>query len=124
MVKAKCANCGTETEFLKLPKKFICQSCGILNTPVPETYGTASQACGCLLPDKPEWLLPTGCLKSPIDELHDIYTTADDATGISRLDWITIYGYDPKVVLANMRKLGQEGVPGYVNLSTLGEKKK
>ena len=120
MIAAKCAKCGTIREFERLPKKFCCSECGILNTPQPETDGSGEQACGCLLPERPEWRLPSGEIDSP-DGIH-LYTTADDATGLTREEWIQIFGYDPEIVLKTMRQLGKEGKEGYVNTSTLGHR--
>jgi hypothetical protein len=122
MAFVKCANsrCGEVTELPRIPKKFICPKCGVLNTPQTEGFEFGDEACGCLLPTGFEWKLPAGRIQSP---LGDMYITADDGTVLTRLEWIEIYGYDPKIALDTMRKLGAEGVPGYVNLSTLGKKK-
>jgi hypothetical protein len=121
MEKAKCAKCGALREFEKLPKKFCCSECGILNTPRPETAGTGAQACGCLLPEKFEWKMPSGVLE-PVGS-EPLYTTADDATGLTRKEWTETFGYDPVIVIASMRKLGKEGKEGYYNTSTLGKEK-
>jgi len=120
-MNAKCAKCGAIAKFDKLPKKFCCSECGILNTPQPATAGTGDQACGCILPEKFEWKLPVGGITSPTGE--ELFTTADDGTALSRKEWIETFGYDPVVVLAAMRKLGEDGKEGYTNLSTLGRKK-
>lgn len=53
-----------------------------------------------------------------------MYVSPDDAIPLTRIEWIEIYGYDPKAKLADMRRRGQEGVPGFVNLSTLGRRAK
>jgi len=54
-----------------------------------------------------------------------MYGTPDDpGVYLTRLEWIEAYDYDPKAKLADMRRRGQEGVPGYFNTSTLGRKKR
>jgi hypothetical protein len=52
-----------------------------------------------------------------------MYITPDDGIPLTRIEWIEIYGYDPKAKLAEMRRRGEAGIPGYVNLSTLGRKR-
>lgn len=95
----------------------------MLNTPIDEdTAGSGDQACGCLLPITPEWTLPAGVTTSA--DGTTLYHTADDGTGLTRVEWIEMKGVDPVVTLAKMRDLGENGVPGYVNLSTLGKKRK
>jgi hypothetical protein len=69
-----------------------------------------------------EWKLPVGGIDSVTGD--EIYTTADDATPLSRIEWLACFGYDPKIVLEKMRKLGKEGKPGFLNLSTLGKRPK
>lgn len=118
---AKCAKCGFINEVPDKAKKFCCSECGILNTPQPETAGTGEEACGCLLPEKFEWKLPSGQINSATGET--LYTTADDATPLSRAEWVACFGYDPVIVLENMRKRGKEGVEGCVNTSTLGKRR-
>jgi hypothetical protein len=122
MVDAKCAKCGQIRTFEKLPKKFCCSGCGILNTPQPETAGTADQACGCILPESFEWIMPSGKVTPAGGEA--LYTTADDGTQLTRKEWIETFGYDPEIVLKSMRTLGENGAEGYTNLSTLGKKKR
>lgn len=104
-----------------MPKKFICKACGAPNTPVPDNFGTSDQACGCILPKNFEFKLPGG-VAGEGDNL--MYVSPDDAIPLTRIEWIEIYGYDPKAKLADMRRRGQEGVPGFVNLSTLGRRAK
>jgi hypothetical protein len=120
---AKCAKCGAIREFAKLPLKFCCSACGVLNTPQPENTGAGDQACGCLLPEKFEYLLPSGKIGDIRGSLYDKFLTADDGTAISRTEWVEIYGYDPEIVWQNMRKQGKNGIDGYLNLSTLGKKR-
>jgi hypothetical protein len=121
MVKAKCAKCDAIREFKTLPKKYCCSVCGLLNTPQPETIGTGTQACECLLPESFEWKLPVGEIKSVTGEIK--YQTADDATGLTRAEWVEAFGYDPVIVKENMRRMGRDGVPGFVNTSSLGKRK-
>lgn len=123
MVQLKCANsrCGSITELPAMPKKFICSQCGVLNTPHSENVGSGSEACGCILPTSFEWKLPVGCIGDPDNPM---YITADDGTALTRLEWIGIFGYDPKIKLAAMRKRGEDGVPGFVNLSRLKDIRK
>jgi hypothetical protein len=121
MAGFKCAKCGTVREFEKVPKKFCCSECGILNTPANENAGTGEHAADCILPESFEWKLPLGVIGSATGE--DFYKTADDATGLTRAEWIETFGYDPVIVLASMRKLGNEGKEGYINTSTLGKRK-
>jgi hypothetical protein len=118
MISFKCANsrCGSITELPAMPKKFVCSKCGVLNTPLPKTAGSGEEACGCLLPTGFEWKLPLGCIG---DEDNPMYVTPDDATALTRFEWIEIFGYDPKAKLADMRRIGENGVPGFMNLSTL-----
>ncbi|GEM_PF-1699185 len=118
--KAKCAGCCLVQSVDDRAKKFCCSDCGILNTPQRDTAGTGDQACGCLLPKCFEWRLPVGGI-SPVNG-DRIYTTADDATPLTRIEWVACFGYDPEIVLAKMRKLGKEGVEGFYNTSTLGKK--
>jgi hypothetical protein len=120
LVKLKCAGCGAITELPAMPKKFICKSCGAPNTPQPETAGTADEACGCILPTGFEWKFPVGVIG---EGENVMYITPDDGIPLTRIEWIEIYGYDPKAKLAEMRRRGEVGVPGYVNLSTLGGKR-
>lgn len=123
--KAKCANCGAITEFADgLPVKYICSGCGTLNTPKPEDYGSGEEACGCILPKRHEWLLPAGKIGDPRGSLYDSFLTADDGTPIKRTKWIEIYGYDPEVLWQKLRAQGENGVEGYLNLSTLGKRKR
>lgn len=123
-MKYKCANsnCGTVVELEKRPLKFICPECGVLNTPQSGNEG-ADQACGCLLPESFEWLLPSGKIEDPRGDRFDKFLTADDGTVIPRLDWISTYGYDPEIVWRKMRSQGKNGVEGYLNLSSLKNKK-
>jgi hypothetical protein len=124
-MKLKCANsrCNHVTELPGniLPKKIVCPACHILNTPQPETAGSSENVLDCILPEGFEFLLPTGIIQSP---LGDLYVSPDDGMVLTRLEWIEGFGYDPKPVLEEMRKRGSGGVPGYVNLSTLGRKKR
>lgn len=121
MKKFRCANCEFLSEFDKAPKKFICQKCGVLNTPALENAGTGDQAAGCLLPTGFEWKLPVGRIKTPT---HELYITPDDGTQLTRLEWIEIFGYDPKIVWEKMRE-SNTGRPEWVkNLSTLGRRRK
>jgi hypothetical protein len=126
--KAKCANCGTIREFSEeqypggLPEKFCCSKCGVLNTPQDENTGTGEQACGCLMPTDPSFLLPAGEFRRADGELE--YATADDGTRLSRRKWIEIFGTDPTVLWRSQKKLGEEGVEGYYNTSTLADIKK
>lgn len=120
-MKFKCANCAYISVFDRAPKKFICPNCGVLNTPTPDAADTADQACGCLLPTGFEWKLPTGRITTPT---HELYVTPDDGTPLTRIEWIEIFGYDPKIVYEKMRKAGRSAPSGYKNLSTLGGKKK
>jgi len=120
---AKCANCGNIEIIADDWPKFCCSACHILNTPQPSTAGTGDQACGCLLPTDPVWQLPVGVKCSPRGKKFDLYLTADDAAPMSREKWVEIFGYDPMGVLHDMRELGEKGVPGYINLSTLGKRK-
>ncbi len=120
-MKAKCANpdCGKITEIPDNAKKFLC-SCGVVNTPQPETAGTGEEACGCLLPTGFEWTLPAGRFETPKGTL---YATADDGTKLTRQEWIDQMGSDPEILKAWMEKMGREGKPGFENVSTLGAKK-
>lgn len=123
-MNAKCAKCGYINNVPDDAKKFCCSSCGVLNTPQPDTAGTGDQACGCLLPERHEFFLPSGKITDPRGALYDQFLTADDGTSISREKWIRDFGYDPEIIWQNMRKQGKEGVEGYVNLSTLGKRRK
>lgn len=118
----KCAACGEITTLPAKPKKFLCKACGAPNTPVSEGYGSSEQACGCLLPTGFEWRLPAGVIGD--SEESKMYIAPDDGTPLSRIEWIEIYGYDPKAKLAEMRRRGEEGVPGYTNLSSLKRDKR
>jgi hypothetical protein len=118
----ECAACGEITTLPARPKKFLCKWCGAPNNPVGENFGTADQAASCLLPTGFEWRLPAGVIGDSEESM--LYIAPDDGATLSRIEWIEIYGYDPKAKLADMRRRGQEGVPGYTNLSTLGRKKK
>lgn len=115
----KCANCGTIVTVENVPKKYICMVCGVLNTPQPENVGTGDTACGCLLPEGLEWKLPAGEKQTP---LGPMYATADDGTWLTRIEWIETFGFDPKIALEAMRKMGKEGVEGFFNTSTLGRR--
>ena len=120
MVDLKCASCGGITPLPAMPKKFLCKSCGAPNTPVSENYGTSDQACGCILPTGFEFKLPAGVIG---EGKNLMYITPDNSETLTRIEWIECYGYDPKAKLEEMRRRGEEGVPGFTNLSTLGRKK-
>jgi len=120
MVDLKCAGCGAITTLPAMPKKFLCRSCGAPNTPVPADFGTSDQACGCVLPTGFEWKLPAGVIG---EGENLMYITPDNSETLTRVEWIEVYGYDPKAKLEEMRRRGKEGVPGHVNLSTLGRKR-
>jgi hypothetical protein len=120
-VQLKCAGCGFINELPAMPKKFLCKNCGAPNTPQPEGAGFADEACGCILPLGFEWKLPVGVIGEG-DNL--MYITPDGGEPLTRIEWIESYGYDPKAKLAEMRRRGEEGVPGFANLSTLGRRKK
>ncbi len=123
MVKLKCANsrCGHITELPAMPKKFVCSECGVLNTPQPATSGSGDEACGCLLPEGFEWLLPAGEFEGP---KGPEFATADDGTRLTLDQWIEDFGSDPRKLRAWMTKMGIEGRPGYANLSTLGRRQR
>jgi hypothetical protein len=120
MSKFKCGSCEGIIRLGATPKKFICPDCGVLNTPVPEGAGSSEEIVSCLLPKGFEWKLPAGVIGG--DSL--LFVSPDDGTPLTRIEWIEIFGYDPKIKLEEMRKRGIEGVPGYINLSTLGGEKK
>jgi phage FluMu protein Com len=120
MVNLKCAGCGKEWQQDTVPSKiFICPRCGSVNEVTWKNAGTADQACGCLLPTGFEWKLPAGEFQTPFG-LE--YTTAEGKR-MTRIEWIHDFGCDPKILRANMKKFGKEGMPGYANLSTLGRRK-
>ena len=114
MISLKCANCNTITDLPKKPKKFVCPECGVLNTPADEMAG--DEACGCILPTGFEWRLPSGEFDTPNGKM---YSTADDGTMLTREEWISIFGSDPVIARDWMKKMGEEGKPGFKNLSTL-----
>ena len=118
--KFECANCEAITDFPVRPKKFVCSTCGALNTPRSENVGTGSQACGCILPTSFEWRLPAGEFDTPEGLL---FSTADDGEKLTLQEWIEAFGSDPRIARAWMKKMGIEGKPGHVNLSTLGKRK-
>jgi hypothetical protein len=123
MSKAKCGHCGTVRVFPgDLPEKFCCSKCGCLNTPQDANAGTGDQACGCIIPTDPSFLLPAGEFERADGEWE--YATADDGTRLSRRKWIEIFGTDPKILWAKQHKLGVEGKEGYFNTSTLADLKK
>ena len=109
MINLKCAGCGDITKLPAMPKKFLCRNCGAPNTPHPEGYGTGEQACGCDLPTGFEWRMPAGVIG---EGENLMYISPDDAKELTRIEWIEIYGYDPKAKLEEMRRRGIEGVPG------------
>ena len=117
MTPYKCAKCEKITDLPDEIKKFVCPSCGVLNTPQRENAGTGSEACGCLLPTGFEWRLPVGEFETPNGMM---YSTADDGTMLSREEWITAFGSDPVIQRAFMKRMA-EGRPGFKNLS--GEKR-
>ncbi|NMC35381.1 MAG: hypothetical protein GYA36_23415 [Veillonellaceae bacterium] len=118
VVKLKCAGCGAIATFPATPKKFICKSCGAPNTPVANDPGTGD-SLPCILPTGFEWKLPAGVIGEGDNMM---YVSPDDGVYLTRMEWISIYGYDPKAKLEDMRRRGQKGVPGYVNISSLGRK--
>lgn len=120
MESFECANCETITEFEKRPKKFLCPVCGVLNTPKSEDSGTGKNACGCLLPTGFEWTLPAGVVETPNGTF---YASPDDGTLLSFDEWVAAFGSDPAKAKAWMKKMGEEGKEGFVNLSTLKNKK-
>jgi hypothetical protein len=85
---------------------------------VPADFGTSDQACGCILPTNFEFRLPAGVIG---EGENLMYITPDNSETLTRVEWIEVYGYDPKAKLEEMRRRGKEGVPGTVNLSTLGK---
>jgi hypothetical protein len=122
-MKAKCANsrCGTITEIPDNAKKFLCSNCGCVNTPQSENSESGEEACGCILPTGFEWQLPVGRFNTPNGTL---YATADDGTLLTRTEWIEAFGSDPEILKAWMETMGRDGKEGFINVSTLGRRKK
>jgi len=120
MSKFKCHNCGRQVESDKLTKdtEWVC-TCGAVNV-VPLLDGTGDDAVSCLAPTGFEWQLPSGVLEGPRGK---IYITAQ-GTQMTKDEFMTAFKVDPDLALEYMRKLGEEGKPGFFNTSTLGRKKK
>jgi hypothetical protein len=114
----KCAGCEKINTLPKGIKKFICTRCGAPNTPLPENFGTGSSAGGCVLPTGFEFRLPAGKVGT---EPYIYYVTPDSSELLDRGEWVKTYGYDPKAKLEDMRLRGEQGVPGYLNTSTLAK---
>ena len=110
MTSFKCANCGAITDLPKKPKKFVCSTCGVLNTPATEMV--ADEACGCILPTGFEWKLPAGEFDTPNGKL---FSTADDGTMLTREEWISIFGSDP-VIASEWMKKAKDGKPGFFKI--------
>ena len=123
-MKAKCANCGRISEISDGAKGFICGNCGVMNIPQSEDFGTGEEACGCLVPEGAEWLLPSGEFHVfPTTENPEglEYATAEGARFTLR-EWIDYFKTDPRIAREWMKKLGKEGADGFKNLSTLRRK--
>jgi hypothetical protein len=87
---------------------------------MPETAGSSKDALDCIHPKGFEWKLPAGVITGAD---VDLYISPDDGSHLTRLEWINIFGYDPRIKLAQMRERGEEGVPGFFNTSSLGGRK-
>lgn len=111
----RCQGCGKTITINSEDKEFVCRTCGAVNV-VPEGNGFADSPLGCISPKGFEWTLPSGVLKSADGKI--IYVTAQ-GTHLSKESFIRIFGCDPEITLANMRKLGVQDIEGYRNLSTL-----
>ena len=121
----KCANCGEITDIPGEVKGFICGNCGVMNIPQSENAGTGDEACGCLVPEGAEWLLPSGEFHVfPTTENPEglEYTTAEGKRFTLR-EWIRDFKTDPRIAREWMTKMGREGKPGHRNLSTLRQSK-
>ena len=125
-IQLKCANCSAITELPKMPKKFLCKECGVVNTPHDENYGSGEEACCCILPTGFEWTLPVGEFHVPPTAGNPeglLFATADDGEKLTLREWLEAFGSDPRVLRNWMKKMGKEGAEGHVNLSTLKNKK-
>ena len=115
--KVKCHGCGREVEIMATDPEFMCSVCGAKNVvPHSELY---DEPLACIPPKGFEWALPVGVLQSASGK--KIYVTAQGSQ-VDKATFIRMYGCDPDITLANMRKLGVDGVEGYKNLSTLARR--
>lgn len=119
LVNAKCHGCGTIKKIKKTDTEFCCLTCGAVNG-IPKGEFSNGAVLDCIPPTGFEWTLPTGVLKDPSGKVVGYITAI--GSKLSKVDYRRIYGCDPEIMLANMRKLGIDGIEGYKNLSTLGRK--
>ena len=121
MVKLICHGCGDEKDVAKdaVPKEFVCQKCGAVNV-VSEDY-SSTDAAACLPPKGFEWKLPAGKKTNAAGET--VYVTAQ-GTEMTKKQFLETFGVDADIMIRKMREMGEKGVKGYTNTSTLGRKRK
>ena len=120
MVKLKCHGCGREAETDNPPKEFVCKICGCVNL-VPDFDGTSDEVCGCIAPKGFEWTLPAGIFMNAAT--GEVTVVTAQGTPMTTKEFIETFGFDPVIACKRMHDLGMNGLPGYYNLSTLGQKK-
>ena len=121
MVLLKCHGCGSEKEVTTAPKEFCCKICGVVNV-VVSGDGTYEDACDCICPTNFEWTLPAGIFMNAATGEVTIVTA--QGTPMTPKEFIETFGFDPVIACKRMHDLGMNGLPGYYNLSTLGQKKR
>jgi len=120
--KLKCANCSKIVETEKELKKYVCPSCGAINTPEDPNAGFGDQACGCLLPDGFEFRLPAGKIGNKFTGYK--YISPDNGDELTKTEWMLSFGLDPDLALEYMRSnAAADERDDDVDLSTLGKKK-
>jgi hypothetical protein len=117
----RCHGCGSVKEIDKAPKEFVCNLCGVVNV-VVSGDGTYEDACSCIPVSGFEWTLPGGIFMNAAT--GEITVTSAQGTPMSLKEFIQTFGFDPVIAMQRMYALGLNGLPGYYNLSTLGNRKK
>jgi hypothetical protein len=120
MIELRCHGCGRVAETDTPPKEFVCRVCGCVNI-VPDLEDSSDEVCGCIPPKGFEWQEPGGIFMNAAT--GEITVTSAQGTPMSLKEFINTFGFDPVIAMKRMYELGMNGLPGYVNLSTLGKRK-
>ena len=121
MTKFVCHNCRNKVDLPKDTQIWGCKTCGCVND-VPLHDGTGDAAVDCIAPPGwAGWTLPAGRHRDPSG--NTLYQVGTGHTWLTKDQYIAQLGIDPEIALDAMRKLGEQGVPGHFNCSTLARRK-
>lgn len=118
--KFKCHNCGATKELPSDIDIWGCLNCGCVND-VPKVQDSGDEACTCLAPPMwAGWHKPAGVREGAGGDVEYMTGTG---TWLPEDKYVEQLGLNPRIVLEAMRKLGEEGKPGFFNCSTLGKRR-